>query len=72
MTDGRRPSLNSIAIAAVALLLAAGCGGGRTRPDAAASNVAASPRQLTSIRELRSVFNAASREPTLVVLVAPT
>jgi len=72
MTNARRSPVTSFAIAALALLLVAGCGGGRTTPDAAARNVAASPRQLTSIGELRRVFNAASREPTLVVLVAPT
>jgi hypothetical protein len=56
------------------LLLAAGCGsgGGQPRQSEAGTNRAASPPQLNSIQQLRAVFNAASREPTLVVLISPT
>jgi hypothetical protein len=66
--------LNTIALGAVLLLLAAGCGsgGGQPRQSEAGTNRAASPPQLKSIQELRAVFNAASREPTLVVLISPT
>jgi len=61
-----------IALTVSLLLLATGCGGGNTTHTAAGRDAANSPPQLQSIDELRSVFNAASREPTLVVLVAPT
>lgn len=67
----RRP-LSTIALAASLLLLATGCGGGTTPHTAAGRDAANSPPQLQSIDELRNVFNATSREPTLVVLVAPT
>lgn len=63
---------STIALAAALLLLAAGCGGGNTSHAAAGANAGNSPPQLKSIEELRSAFNSASREPTLVVLVAPT
>jgi len=63
---------STIALAASLLLLATGCGAGKTRHAAAGANAANSPPQLKSIQELRSAFNSASREPTLVVLVAPT
>jgi hypothetical protein len=60
------------ALAASLLLFATGCGAGNATHTAAGRDAANSPPQLQSIDELRSVFNAASREPTLVVLVAPT
>jgi hypothetical protein len=72
MSNRRSKSWITIALAAALSSLAAGCGGGQTSNTGAGANAAASPPQLKSIRELRSVFNAASREPTLVVLVAPT
>jgi hypothetical protein len=62
----------TIAAAAALLPLVAGCGGGHARSSEAGANAAASPPQLTSIKELRSVFNSASGEPILVVLIAPT
>ncbi|MGH3494935.1 MAG: hypothetical protein ACRDQ1_17100 [Sciscionella sp.] len=71
MTNPRK-SWNSLALFAALLLLTAGCGGGKTTHASRRLNAAASPPQLKSIQQLRSVFNAASREPTLVVLVAPT
>lgn len=66
--------LSVIALAAVVLLLATGCGGGGGQPThvGAGGNAAASPPQLTSIQQLRTVFNSRSREPTLVVLISPT
>lgn len=63
---------STIAAAAALLPLTAGCGASHATSSEAGTNAAASPPQLTSIKELRSVFNSASREPTLVVLVAPT
>jgi hypothetical protein len=66
--------VNTIALAAVLLLLAAGCGngGGQLKLEGAGTNPAASPPQLKSIQQLRTAFNAASGEPTLVVLISPT
>jgi hypothetical protein len=61
----------TIALAAAVLLLAAGCGGQHGHA-AAGMTAAQSPPQLTSIQQLRSAFNSASGEPTLVVLIAPT
>jgi hypothetical protein len=59
--------------AGVLLLLASGCGGGHSANTGAATGATAkTPPQLKSIEELRSVFNSASREPTLVVLISPT
>jgi hypothetical protein len=63
---------SAIAVGTSLLLLAVGCGGGNTKHAAAGAIVANSPPQLKSIQELRSAFNSASREPTLVLLVAPT
>ena len=71
MTNPRSKSWITIALAAALLSLAAGCGG-QTSHGGNGANAAAAPPQLKSIQELRSVFNAASREPTLVVLIAPT
>jgi len=62
---------STLALAA-SLLVLAGCGGSQTSHTGPGTNGAASPPQLTSIQELRSAFNSASREPTLIVLVAPT
>jgi hypothetical protein len=67
-----RKQWGTIALAAASLLLAAGCGGGQARHAGAGTNAAKSPPQLTSIQELRTVFNSRSREPTLVVLISPT
>lgn len=61
---------DAVAVAAVLLLLAAGCGGGNVANTGIGT--AGSPPQLKSIRQLQTVFNKASREPTLVVLIAPT
>jgi len=72
MTSPRSKSWSTIALAAALLSLAAGCGGGQTERGVNGMNAAAAPQQLMSIQELRSVFNSASREPTLVVLIAPT
>ena len=72
MTSPRSKSWSTIALVAALLSLAAGCGGGQTRHGANGANAAAAPAQLKSIQELRSVFNSVSREPILVVLVAPT
>ena len=63
---------SAIALSAVLLLLAAGCGGGHSERGGAGATPSASPPQLKNIQELQRVFNSASREPTLVVLVAPT
>jgi hypothetical protein len=71
MTKPRSAWWSTIALAG-SLLLLAGCGGTQSRHTDAGTNAAASPPQLKSIQELRSAFNAASPEPTLVVLVAPT
>jgi len=66
-------SRNTIVLATILLvLLAAGCGGGRSSHTGAGTSTAASPPQLESIRQLQTAFNSASREPTLVVLIAPT
>ena len=72
MTNPRSKSWSTIALAAALLSLATGCGGGQTKRGGNGMNAAAAPPQLKSIQELRSVFNSASREPTLVVLIAPT
>jgi len=72
MISPRSKSWSTIALAAALLSLAAGCGGGQTSHGGNGANAAAAPPQLKSIQQLRSVFNSASREPTLVVLVAPT
>ena len=71
MISPRSKSWSTIALAAALLSLAAGCGGQASHGGNGA-NAAAAPPQLKSIQELRRVFNSASREPTLVVLVAPT
>ena len=71
MISPRSKSWSTIALAAALLSLAASCGGQASHGGNGA-NAAAAPPQLKSIQELRSVFNSASREPTLVVLVAPT
>ena len=71
MTNRRSKSWSTIAFAAALVSLAAGCGG-QTSHGGNGANAAAAPPQLMSIQELRSVFNSASRKPTLVVLVAPT
>ena len=71
MISPRSKSWSTIALAAALLSLAAGCGG-QVRHGGDGANTAAAPPQLKSIQQLRSVFNSASREPTLVVLIAPT
>ena len=71
MTSPRSKSWSAIALAAALLTLAAGCGG-QTSHGGNGASPAAAPPQLKSIQELRSVFNSGSREPTLVVLIAPT
>ena len=63
---------SAIAVSAFLLLLAAGCGGGQSQLGGPSAGLSASPPQLKNIQELQRVFNSASREPTLVVLVAPT
>jgi hypothetical protein len=72
MTNPRSKSWSTLALVAALLSLAAGCGGGQAKRGVNGASAAAAPPQLKSIQELRSVFNSASREPTLVVLVAPT
>lgn len=66
----KRPGV--IALAAVLLLLAAGCGSGHSANTGASASTAGTPPQLKNIRQLQAVFNSTSREPTLVLLVAPT
>ncbi len=66
----KRPGV--IVLAAVLLLLAPGCGSGHSANTGASASAAGTPPQLKSIRQLQAVFNSASREPTLVLLVAPT
>jgi hypothetical protein len=61
-----------IVSAAVLLLLAAGCGSGHSANTGANASAAGTPPQLKNIRQLQTVFNSTSREPTLVLLVAPT
>ena len=63
---------STVALAAVLLLLAAGCGGGKLANTGPGTSAAGTPPQLKSIHELQTAFNSASRAPTLVVLVAPT
>lgn len=65
----KRPGV--IVLAAV-LLLAAGCGSGQSANTGASASAAGTPPQLKNIKQLQAVFNSASREPTLVLLVAPT
>jgi hypothetical protein len=71
MTNSPRAWWSAIALAATLLLLATGCGGAKSHAQTG-TNAAASTPQLTSIQELRGAFNSASREPTLIVLIAPT
>lgn len=66
----KRPGV--IVSAAVLLLLAAGCGSGHSANTGANASAAGTPPQLKNIRQLQTVFNSTSREPTLVLLVAPT
>jgi len=66
----KRPGV--IVLAAVLLSLAASCGGGHSANTGASARAAGTPPQLKSIRQLQAVFNSASGEPTLVLLVAPT
>lgn len=61
----------AILFTAVVVLLAAGCGGGGTA-SRNTSTRPAFPPQLKNIQQLQAAFNSASREPTLVVLIAPT
>jgi hypothetical protein len=71
MTNSARAWWSATALAAAVLLLATGCGGTKSHAQTG-TNAAASPPQLTSIQELQGTFNSASREPTLIVLIAPT
>lgn len=66
----KRPGV--IVSAAVLLLLAAGCGSGHSANTGASASAGGTPPQLKNIGQLQTVFNSASREPTLVLLVAPT
>lgn len=61
-----------IVLAAVLLLLAAGCGSDHSANTGARTSAAGTPPELKNIRQLQTVFNSAAREPTLVLLVAPT
>lgn len=63
---------SAIALAAALLLLAAACGSGQRAKTGAGTSAAGSPPQLKSIHQLQTVFNSASKEPTLVVLLSPT
>jgi hypothetical protein len=57
------------AIMAMAALVAAGCGGGKT------SVTTNTPRRLADLHDvgrLRTLFNAHAGEPRLIVLVSPT
>jgi hypothetical protein len=67
------------AIAALVVLasLAAGCGGSSSHASAPAGSPQATARnpQLTdlhNVNQLRVLFNKASRQPRLIILVAPT
>lgn len=63
---------SAITLAAALLLLAAACGSGQPAKTGAATHAASSPPQLKSIHQLQTVFNSASGDPTLVVLLSPT
>ena len=76
-----RPSLLAPAlIALIALGCSCGCAGtsgnaasGDRQP--AATTASSSPQQLTDLRDigqLRTLFNSASGEPRLIILVSPT
>jgi ABC-type glycerol-3-phosphate transport system substrate-binding protein len=80
--------LTLLAATLALLLLAAGCSGGKTAESQDPSSTssapatgptatgrAPNPRQLTDlhdIAQLRSLFNARSGEPRLILLVSPT
>jgi len=63
-------------LALVALGCACGCGtsGSASRRAAAATTSSSAPRltDLRNIGQLRSLFNSASGEPRLIILVSPT
>jgi len=67
-------------LALVALGCSCGCGGKSGSAatgdrQRAAATVPSSPRQLTDLRDigqLRTLFNSASGEPRLIILVSPT
>ena len=63
---------STIALAALLLLIAASCGSGHSANTGAGTSASGTPPQLKNIRQLQTAFNSASREPTLVVLIAPT
>jgi hypothetical protein len=50
----------------------AGCGGSSAATKSAARPAASAVRDLHSVAELRSVFEAHRGEPRLIVLVSPT
>ena len=63
---------SAIALTSALLLLAAACGSGQPAKTGAGTGAAGSPPQLRSVHQLQTVFNSASKEPTLVVLLSPT
>ncbi len=62
------PRAVSIALLALFVLGAAGCGGGSVGSSSATRTLT----DLHNIGQLRAAFNTASSEPRLVVLVSPT
>lgn len=69
-----------LVLVSVLALGTVGCGGGSSKSGSAgvrraASSPSSSPRTLTDLRgiaQLRTLFNKASGEPRLIVLVSPT
>ena len=70
-----------LALLAALALAGAGCAAGTSRSattgagQPAAASVSPAPQQLTDLRDigqLRTLFNGASGEPRLIILVSPT
>jgi len=66
--------LLSIACVLVAVLAAVACGSKESASTGAETTAPAGgePRNLATIDELRSAFNAKSAEPRLILIISPT
>jgi hypothetical protein len=64
--------VRSLGVICALALMVAGCGGSHASTSSAPRSPALTIPQLTSIDQLRAVFNAHPGQPRLIVLISPT